>query len=640
MKKRLKILSTTVALSAIGISSATSVAVVKNSMLSNDTQLVNTSRNDVTTSDLVPAQANGQNANISTSSGPITYWNDTITALDWYGNKLWEKDMKDLVPEPEYKNNKTSGYLGSWRRSWFNWDYNRKDNILWVLGYAFNSDQKIFGFNAATGEKKYECNLGKKTGTVNSPNQPYKFISALSSGNVLAYGDPVAGYNGEGTIYNPIEGTKKIFVGDSKNYMPDDKEVNFKNKYRWYFFNLVPIANNMNIAEVVTFDKGSSTTGDDSSKNASYNVYGLLVDDELNFIGNTQSSNSVFKDPVLLANGIKGYRNTTITPQRDYYTLLNNKTVTVTYNNVSLIDASDTNNIKISQVKMTDSKWIQTWTVDTNDNLYFKFLKDKIVYRVNGDSLKSGNDSFSPSTYLDLGGVNEDYVKSNANNFLIYNVYGYTGQLMMINADYYPYINKYDDKNKKPTDTENQSKLYGLAIAVVPNSSANTSGDLKGLLNTSKSFQKPADFTISDSVLNSKIPSEITRQDIELLNDGFFKTSDTKPFIISNINDSEGTFEVTANIYKIPWFASVLSDDISPNVIKHSFTKSDSTQHIAKSIKDKVSWKNLSTSNDYDFLNTLPSKISQEDVNALNPFQASFQSQRIVDSKSGEQLYP
>lgn len=151
MKKRLKILSTTVALSAIGISSATSVAVVKNSMLSNDTQLVNASRNNVTTSDLVPAQANGQNANISTSLGPITYWNDTITALDWYGNKLWEKDMSELVPVPSTE--KTKMYNGSWKRSWFNWDYNRKDNILWVLGYAYQSNQTIYGFNAATGEK-------------------------------------------------------------------------------------------------------------------------------------------------------------------------------------------------------------------------------------------------------------------------------------------------------------------------------------------------------------------------------------------------------------------------------------------------------------------------------------------------------
>ena len=639
MKKRLKILSTTVALSAIGISSATSVAVVKNSMLSNDTQLVNASRNDVTTSDLVPAQANGQNANISTSSGPITYWNDTITALDWYGNKLWEKDMSELVPVPLTE--KTKMYNGSWKRSWFNWDYNRKDNILWVLGYAYQSNQTIYGFNAATGEKKYERNLGYKTGTKGSKDQPYKFISALSSGNVLAYGDPVEGYNGEGTLYNPKTNTIDKFNGNSVENVPTNMEdKKFSGKYRWYFFNLIPIANNINIAEVVAFDNGSSTIGDNSKDRASYNVYGILVDDNLNFIGNTQSNSSIFKQPVLLANGIQGYRNTTITPQRDYYTLLNNKTVTVTYNNVSLIDASDTNNIKISQVKMTDSKWIQTWTVDANDNLYFKFMNDKIVYKVSGDSLKSGANNFSPSTYLDLGGVNSNDVKNNANNFLIYNVYGYTGQLMMVNASYNVYINIYDKDKTKPTDEENAKKLYGLAIAVVPNSSDNSSGDLKGLLNTSNSFQKPADFTISDSVLSSKIPSEITKQDIQLMNDAFFKTSDNKPFIISNIDDKKGTFKITANLYKIPWFASTLPNDISPKIISYEFKTGNSDKHNAKSIDDKVSWKNLSTSTDYDFLNTLPSKISKEDVKALNPFQASFQSQRIVDSSSGEQLYP
>ena len=227
-----------------------------------------------------------------------------------------------------------------------------------MLGYAYQSNQTIYGFNATNGEKVYERDLGKKTGTVTSPDQPYKFISALSSGNVLAYGDPVAGYNGEGTLYNPKTGEIQKFKGNSVSNVPDSSESKFKGNYRWYFFNLVPIANNMNIAEVVTFDS-KSTTGtkdDESSKYASYNVYGLLVDDKLNFIGDKQGPSSNFREPFKIANGIQGYRNTSITPQRDYYTLLNNKTVTVTYNNVSLIDASDTNNIKISQVKMTDSK--------------------------------------------------------------------------------------------------------------------------------------------------------------------------------------------------------------------------------------------------------------------------------------------
>ena len=633
MRKRLKILSATIALSAVGISSAISFTVNQSLLSNNETsKIISSSIQSDSTSDLVPAQANGQNANISTTSGPVTYWNDTITALDWYGNKLWSQDMSKVFGVTGVT------YNGSWKRAWFNWDYNRSQNILWVLGYAYQSEQKVVGLDAATGTIKYQYNLGKKTGTVGSSDQPYKFISALSSGKVLTYGDPVAGYNGESTIYDPTTSKIEKFTGNSVNNVPTSiEDVKFKGTYRWYFFNLVPIANNINIAEVVTFDNGNSTKDDGSANRASYNVYALLVDDNLNFIGNKQGNNSSFKNAVLLAEGIAGYRNTTITPQRDYYTLLNNKTVTVTYNNVSVIDASDTSNIKLTQVKMTDSKWIQTWTVDANDNLYFKFLKDGKVYRIGGDSLKSGESSFSPSTYLDLDGISNESVKNNANNFLIYNVYGYTGELMMVNADYYAYINNYDANNKEPTADENETKLYGLAIAVVPNASDNNSGDFKGLLNTSNSFQKPADFTIEQSVLSSKIPSEITESDIKLLNDAFFKDSDSKPFIISNIDDVNGTFKVTANLYKIPWFATTLPKDSVPKVVTYTFD-GKSNDNKAQSISSKVSWKTLSSSANYDFVNMIPSNVTVEDLNALDPFQASFQSQTIT--KNGEQLYP
>lgn len=56
-------------------------------------------------------------------------------------------------------------------------------------------------------------------------------------------------------------------------------------------------------------------------------------------------------------------------------------------------------------------------------------------------------------------------------------------------------------------------------------------------------------------------------------------------------------------------------------------------------ISNKVSWKILSTSTDYDFLNMLPSMITYSDLSNLDPFQTSFQSQTIVDSQ-GKQLYP
>lgn len=188
--------------------------------------------------------------------------------------------------------------------------------------------------------------------------------------------------------------------------------------------------------------------------------------------------------------------------------------------------------------------------------MYFKFLADGKVYKIDGDTLKSGKDGFSPITYLDLASVTSNSkVKEDAKNFLIYNVYGYTGQLMMIDASYYNQINIYDNQNQLDT-----SKNWGLAIAVVPNASNNKDGDFKGVLNGTDSIQSAADFTINSDSLKTKIPSEITKQDIQLLNNAFFKDSDTKPFIISNINDETGTFKITANLYKIPWFADKLPD--------------------------------------------------------------------------------
>lgn len=638
MKKRIKLIASAITLSATAVSIGSSLAF--NSSYYENTALITTSNQSDTKTDFVPAQSNGQNANISAISGPITFSNNKITALDWYGDEIWQIDMSTYVPEPsEYKNTTSSGYLGSWRRSWFNWDYNRTQNILWVLGYAYNSNQKLFGINATTGKVTYTVDLGNKDTSQN--NSPYRFVSALSSGKVMVYGDPSVNYNATCSIVDPetLEVTK--ITGDSANYLPTtdgpSSTHTYKTQFRWYFFNLIPIANNVNLVEVVAFDaKQSGTKNDESAVNATYNVYGLLVDDNLNFIGNKQGSNSSFREPVLMAVGIQNYRNTTITPQRDYFTLLDSKTVTVLYNNVILFDSSDVNNIKFTQVKMSSNNWIQTWAIDSNDNLYFKFLNDGVIYKIDGSTLKLGKENFSPITYLSLSSVSVDDVKNNANNFLIYNVYGYTGQLMLVNAKYYSYINNYDKENAEPTD--NSVTKSGLAVAITPNVNNSSVGDYKGILNGPDSFQKAADFDISSTTLSTKLPSEITEQDIELLNGAFFKSDDPKPFVISNIDDSTGSFTITANLYKIPWFADSLPSDAVPKVVTYTFDGANG-KNKAQEIKDKVSWKTLNTSTNYDFLNTLPSKITISDIQNLEPFQTSFQSQVIIDGNNN-QLYP
>ena len=635
MKKRIKIISTSIALFSIGVSLATSISLINDNVLNaKSTSITNTSntKND-NSNDLVPAQANGQNANISTNAGPVTFNNNVITALDWYGNKLWQIDMGEKVP----LTNGASQYQGSFKRAWFNWDYNRETNILWVLGYGYFSNQSIFGIDASTGTILKTKDLGYVGNGVDKNYQtPYKFVTALSSGKVLIYGGATTGYDASGALYDPSDGSVTKIKGNSDTNLPYDQETHNRNTYRWYFYNLIPLANGINLAEVVTFDsKQTGTKDDESAKNASYNVYGILVDDNLNFIGDSQVAGSDFSKPYKLADGMVNFRNTTITPQRDYFTLLNSQTASVTYNTVTLFNTSNLNNIKVAKVKMTDSKWIQTWTIDSNDNLYFKFLDDGKVYKIDGDTLKSGSNDFSPTTYLDLSSVTSNQsVRDDAKNFLIYNVYGYTGQLMMIDASYYNQINIYDKQNQLDSN-----KNWGLAIAVVPNKNDNKAGDFKGVLNGPDSIQKAADFTIEESVLKTKIPSEISKSDIKLLNDAFFKSDDTKPFIITDINDETGTFTITANLYKIPWFADTLPANSVPKVVTYTFNGTDSNKSKAQTISSKVSWKTLNTSTDYDFMNMKPSNVKVEDLNNLNPFQVSFQSQTIYDS-SGKQIYP
>lgn len=338
--------------------------------------------------------------------------------------------MGELIkPDKPYvsSNPGGTGYRGSWRRAWYNWDYNRNQNILWVLAYGYLSHQTIFGLNANNGKVIYKHDLGYVSNGVDNKQSPYRFVTALSSGNVLIYGDPSKPYNGKGLLYNHDKDEITQLSGNSFQKLPTtDGNGHSTNTFRWYFYNLIPLASNKNLVEVVAFDsKQTGTTGDNSSKYASYNVYGILVDDNLNFIGNQQSSNT-FSNAVKIADGVEGFRNTTITPKRDYFTLLNNQTVSVTYNTITLFDTKDPNNIKLNQVKMQNKNLIQTWTVDSNDNLYFKFLSDVNVYKVDGNTLKSGNTNFSPITYLDLSSVSNEKVKKDVSNFVIYNVYGYT----------------------------------------------------------------------------------------------------------------------------------------------------------------------------------------------------------------------
>lgn len=57
-----------------------------------------------------------------------------------------------------------------------------------------------------------------------------------------------------------------------------------------------------------------------------------------------------------------------------------------------------------------------------------------------------------------------------------------------------------------------------------------------------------------------------------------------------------------------------------PNVVSYTFGNGSSDKPKADEIKNKVSWKKLDSSSNYDFMNMKPSNVKVEDLNALNPF--------------------
>ncbi|RXY96054.1 hypothetical protein D8X55_04875 [Malacoplasma penetrans] len=629
MRKLSKKITLSILGSVLGVATGLSVALpMSESALSNSSITSLSQNNHASTSDLVISENNDQNANISTNNGPITFHGNKITALDWFGNKKWEIDFATHVPDKTSTKPGVDYTDSAWQRSWFNWDYNRSKDKLWVLGYYSTNTKKqpLFQINGSTGaiEKTFDLTYTN----LSSVNNAYRFVSALSSGKVMVYGGAGSTYDAKALLYDPDTDTLTQISGNSNNttILPIGDST-YGQKYRWYFFNLIPIANNKNLVEVFPFSTDPTSDDTTAARNASYDIYFLLVDDNLNMIETTGE----WATKVKAANAMVGYRNTQVTPQRDYYTMLDGKVVTVVYNTAIIIDATG-NSVNYGTFPMTDNKWIKSWAFDSNQNLYFKFKDDTKIYKVSGDfwkTLTSSNNhtaSVSPTIYLDLSGISKDNVNTYASNFVIYNVYGYTGQLMIINSYYNKFI-RLSESEKIPSDAN-----YGLAIAVTQNENQQNQGDFKGTLNGPDSFQKASDFTIENSILQSKIPSEITKNDITTLNNSFIKDGDSSGFVISDIDDSKGTFKVTVNLYQIPWFTNELPSDSSPRTVSYDFTTTNK-------IGNKTSWKTLSTSTDYDFLNMLPSKVQVSDVSSLNPFQASFQSQTITNA-NGEQLYP
>ena len=89
MKKSQKILLSLLSITAAGsLATGVAIGVKNNNEFANALIKTNSVKQDNTTNALIPSEKNDQNANLSTASGPLTFWGNTITALDWFGSKL------------------------------------------------------------------------------------------------------------------------------------------------------------------------------------------------------------------------------------------------------------------------------------------------------------------------------------------------------------------------------------------------------------------------------------------------------------------------------------------------------------------------------------------------------------------------
>ncbi|WPL38550.1 lipoprotein 17-related variable surface protein [Malacoplasma iowae] len=556
---------------------------------------------------LVASQANGQNAYLSAKTGPIVYWGDKITSLDWFGAERWSVDMNKVLTSPTHD--------GDWKRAWFNWDYDRENDVLWILSAGnwragTNVNQKLIAIDVKTGNDFFNKNKSYKEIPFPKNMTDVRFLSVLKSGDVLMYGGARLPLNSEAYIYSKSE--DKI-TAISYNFNDALNSVVRANRsFRWYFFNLISIGNNLNVAQFVQFPDGSAQT-------SSFDVYGILVNDNLQ-----QVKNKIWDKPKLITKGLNGFNNKQTTPQRDYYYLTNGNVVTVLYNKLVLFDPRTTD---IKVLKLTDDiKWVQSWTFDASDNLYFKYRNDTFIYKINTSNIQATqNDNLlSPITYFDIGGATTNNINSYSNNYVLYNVHGYTGQIMMINSIYR------DDPNfGNITEDDKLKNQYGLAVAISENRFNQNTGDVKGLLNTDKAFLQAANFEIKKGVLENKLPSEITSNDFDYLNESFLTRNNERDekgnlkyprFTKTTIDDEKGKIEVEVNLDQIPWFVNngQMPSDIAPKTLKFSSDKSDK-------ISSRITWKDSNF--DYDFKNTLPSKLTDEDVYRFDPFSINIQSQ-------------
>lgn len=636
-KKKLSIILAASLLPAVAI--ATTVGTISNiNFVSNYGLEKNNS--DVQENDVInsktPLDFFSQTPVLSQKTGPIISYGSKISSLDWYGATLWEFDLsgKDSKYMPKFAN--PSNYVPYTNRAFVNWSLDEKNNYLWLLTNTskhkyqeFNNGippQNIIKLNSLTGEV-ISCTPINQW--FDSRYAIYYQIQALRNGKVLVYSP---GYNAwwRTVLYDPKTNTQ-VFKTDISEERKSEvyniaREASGGRGADVRLQYLIPIIENVNIA-VFCYFNASHTYAPELD-----DLFLSLVDDNLEKIN--VSSNSPWSKMIKIEKNIDDpYGWEAENYNKSYFTTLDGKVYWTAWGKFFVFFPELTKDgIPFKDFSFEYNKRIMSYTMDVNENVFFKYWNDSTIYSllINGDTQE--NTTFQNSSYYIISDSLLEPVRKEADNFVIYNVNGYTGSIMLL-------ASKIVKEGKFLTNQLPEDPLCGIAAAIVQNEQNTIYGDCKGLLNTQNSFLKSSDFTISPTILETKIPSEITPLDLTMLNGGFLTenkswdyTNNTlkyPPFKFDVLNDETGYFKLTVNIDQIPWFTNSLPANAIPKTITKEF-------NTKITIKDKVSWKAL---NNYNFKNTLPSKITNNDILEFDPFQASFNSQTIVGA-NGNIAFP
>ena len=606
---------------------------------------------------VVPTEFFYQMPIISVDTGPIVYYGSKITSLDWFGAERWHLDLANQEEYWQYfPGNKNNPFVKWPYGAFTNWAVDKKNNVLWVLTNSKHTNgmkendvppQNILKINTINGkiEKKYTLPGFKNNQTNTNQWGLYYQIQLLDSGKLVIFsqGSDLWGYN---WVFDPNEkDPNKRFVFSNASEFSENQIITDiskgKNEASAWSRYIVPITNNVNILVVV--DRSSVNSNDSK---ATGDLYMFLVDDAYKRIPITDSS-SPWKDGVRIPNIWTFETDQWAYRYGDkfskaFFKTVNGRTYFTAYDKFYVFypDFVQGYGVNFSQYNFPDKKAISSYTIDPSENLFYKLVDDNKIYKLEIKGTNYQNTEFNSYLYYDLFGNNEPSIKNYAQNYLIFNVPGYSGSIMMINSKI---ISNAAHKKEIANDQDAIKKdNYGISVAIVENTGDAGKGDTKGLLNTEKAFTKSADFTIDQSVLKNKLPSEINRKDLTITNEGFLTNSTQKDefgnikypqfkkTVMEDNDNSKDNLTITANIDQIPWFVNngIMPSNIPPLTITKSFK-------TGEKIDSRISWKNVDL--DYDFKNTLPSKVELKDVQRFDPFDINLSSQQTT---VGGQKYP